>query len=207
MKVLSIDFDIIMYPCIKLYNSYARGNENPTVIWNNLEHDMEIDKFMSYDANILHDIAMLMKRNVANGAKLFKIDEHDKIVDSLNKLHPDEKFDLVNIDFHHDISYSTESNNDMKNFDNYTCANWVGYLSSKNQLDTYEWIRASNSDLCGKNIEDSLGIQYTISRLSRINELGSDFSEIYFCLSPQWVPYKYHHLYNLICDMVSSPEV
>ena len=30
MKILSIDFDTIMFPCIKLYNEYCAGNENDT---------------------------------------------------------------------------------------------------------------------------------------------------------------------------------
>ena len=36
-----------------------------------------------------------------------------------------------------------------------------------------------------------------------IDNTDFQFDDIYFCLSPQWVPYKFHHLYSLIATLVS----
>lgn len=33
MRILSIDFDAIMFPCIRLYNDSCAGQESDTQIW------------------------------------------------------------------------------------------------------------------------------------------------------------------------------
>ena len=202
MKILTVDFDIIMAPCIKLYNNMCAGNANSTELWNSIESRIEVDKFLCYDYNTLHSIAMLMKKSVNNGAEFIKIDEHDKIISKLIPRYNDEKFDITNIDFHHDIAYNKDSINDIKNFDNHTCGNWVAYLHLKEYLDKYTWVKASNSDMCDPEIKSAIGIEYDIINKRDIDKIEPVFDQIYFCLSPQWVPYKYHHLYDLIADMV-----
>lgn len=62
-KILSIDFDIIMYPCIKMYNDKVSGNANPTQLWQGLEHDFNIANILSYDWNLVKYIAQLIKKN------------------------------------------------------------------------------------------------------------------------------------------------
>ena len=60
MKILSIDFDTIMFPCIKLYNDYCMGNANDTQIWNQLEFERDISQYLKYDANAYHNIVKLI---------------------------------------------------------------------------------------------------------------------------------------------------
>ena len=64
LKILSVDFDYIMYPCIKLYNSHVSGAENQTVTWEHLEQLLEIDKYLCYDADALKRITQLILTNV-----------------------------------------------------------------------------------------------------------------------------------------------
>ena len=199
MKILSIDFDYIMSPCIKLYNNYCAGDENATVIWDKLEHDLEIEKFLCYDAQALKKIALLIQRNVKNGAELIPIEEHQEIIELLPK---EETIDLVNIDFHHDIWYSPEAVENINNFNEYNCADWVGYLYLHNRLTSYKWLKAPNSDVY-KGEE----ISYEILGKNDFANIGNDFSKIFFCFSPQWVPYKYRHLYELIIEMCKGEIV
>lgn len=196
-KILSIDFDCIMYPCIKLYNDSCHGNENPTVEWKNIESRQNIDNFLCYDAKILEEIALLIQRNVKNGSKLIPITNHQDIVEYIN-LVDNEKIELANIDFHHDIWYDEDSIDRITHFDEYTCANWVGYLYFKNKLDSYTWVKMPNSDLFMPSNED---VPLTVLRSTEIKDLSNDFDRIFLCLSPQWVPYKFHHLYDLIVKL------
>ena len=146
IKILSIDFDCIMSPCIKLYNDKCFGNENPTLIWKNLSQERNIDNFLCYDAKTLEDITLLIQKAVNSGAVLIPITEHQNIIDNLD-MNSDQKFDVVNIDFHHDIWYNEENITMIEMFDEYNCANWVGYLIKKNKLNSYTWYNMPNSDL------------------------------------------------------------
>lgn len=198
MRVLTIDFDCIMAPCIKLYNEKCFGDENPTVIWNALSNDLNIDNFLCYDARILEDIILLIQRSVNSGAKFVSIVDHQNVVDVVKDLRDDEKIDLVNIDFHHDVWYNRESLNSIEMFDQYNCSNWVGYLYKTDRLNSYTWYKMYGSDLFDCK---ELSIPTTIKKNSEIKGLDGSFDVIYFCLSPQWVPYKYHHLYDIIVKL------
>ena len=201
-KILSIDFDCIMYPCIKLYNDKCHGDENPTIGWKKLSIEMDIDKFLSYDAQVLEDIILLVQRSVSNGAVLIPIQEHQELVKHLD-MESDEKIDLINIDFHHDIWYNRDSISSIKLFNQYNCADWVGYLMKKDKLNSYTWYKMPNSDM----FLDNMDIPFTIKKIKEIKELDEKFDTIYFCLSPQWVPYKYHHLYDLIIKLFGGKPV
>lgn len=213
INVLSIDFDIIMYPCIKLYNGHISGMDNPTNIWRFLENEYDIDKYLSYDAKTLSLIASLIKKNIKNGAKIVFLDEHHKIVDDLKS---DPNFDtnlynLVNVDWHHDIFYRKEDIALTKYFDDYDCSNWIGYLYKKNKLASCKWVKAPNSEV-GNVFRPELGVineedieKFSIADINIEHELQSvkdfDAQIIYLVKSPQWVPYKYQHLYNLLKEI------
>ena len=98
--ILSIDFDIVMYPCIKLYNDKVGGEDNPTRLWEFLEREHDIQEFINYDAKYLLALATLIKNTVHNGAKLHMITEHQEIVDHLKETgaFDEETFIVNNID-------------------------------------------------------------------------------------------------------------
>lgn len=194
LKVLSIDFDYIMAPCIKLYNDLCGGKENPTVVWNHIEHERNIEPFLHYDADSLLKIAMIIKENVKNGAKLIPINEHQEIIKYLS----DCRVELTNIDFHHDVIYNINELSEITDMHKYNCANWVYYLYSNNQLESYTWLKAPQSDML--NFDTDFKIDKILTK-SDFGQLNYDFDLVFFCLSPQWVPYKFHHLYNLIIEL------
>lgn len=195
MKILSIDFDYIMYPCIKLYNNLCDGKENPTVTWNMIEQERGVEKFLCYDANALMEIAKVIKRNIKNGAKLIPINDHDEIIQYLEN---EKNIELLNIDYHHDIIYHSEDINSLADFGKYDCGNWVGYLQLNNFLKEYTWLKAPSSSLCTIDLPN---FQYKTLGLKDFNSITDDYDCVFFCLSPQWVPYKYHHLYQLIISL------
>ena len=203
MKILSIDFDAIMFPCIRLYNEYCYGNENATTIWRQLEFDRDINQYLSYDANVYKNIGKIIFKNIKNGAKLIPIQEHQMLVDHLKKYDLlDLQFDITNIDYHHDIAYNRNSFVEME-FDNYTCADWAGYLMTLNPETTLTWVRCPGSSPYNEDIKEFTNT-ITVRRIDEIVDLDDDYDLIYFCLSPQWVPYVYHHLYDLLIDLAKE---
>ena len=197
LKILSVDFDYIMYPCIKLYNTYVSESENQTVIWEHLEQLLEIDKYLCYDAGALKTITELILKNVKNHATFIPVENHEEIVDILkkDKDYPSAKFDIVNIDFHHDIYYREEDIAEILDFGRYNCSDWLGYLYFTKKLKRCCWLKAPNSDpYDGKAEIEILGKK-------DFGSIKNDFDMVFLCLSPQWVPYKYHHLYELLCSI------
>lgn len=196
-KVLSIDFDYIMAPCIKLYNDMSQGDENPSVIWNIIEHERGIEPFLQYDASSLMDIAKIIKSNIKNGARLVPIKEHQEIVDWLKANDTHGPIDLTNIDFHHDVFYGGDLSL-VTEMDQYNCGNWVYYLHTHNMLSAYTWVKAPQSDMLREDIDFKIS---KILRKSDLKTIPFNFNVVFFCLSPQWVPYKFHHLYDLILEL------
>lgn len=202
MNILSIDFDIIMYPCIKLYNDKVGGESNPTELWRYLEHEYELENFINYDAKYLLKVAKILKQVIDDGAKLIPIQEHQEIVDYLKEreTYQDERYNIYNIDFHHDLWYREEDKNMILSFDKYNCSNWLGYLLMQDKTESCHWVCAGNSGGCPDKFEGKNTLE-TKTRLMEFEVEDLKFDYVFFCLSPQWIPYQFHHLYQLLVEM------
>ena len=71
-KVLSIDFDIIMYPCIKLYSDFSAGDLNPTEMWDFVNKMREVEDKLSYDNNTYLNILNLVLSQLKNNAYIYE---------------------------------------------------------------------------------------------------------------------------------------
>ena len=214
--ILSIDFDYIMFPCIKLYNDLCGGGGNSTITWANIEMQRGVEeKFLQYDANAYTSIVKLVQLAMKKeGTELIPVEEHDKLVDILKEdpEYENDSFNLVNIDFHHDIMYRFNDRNIIKNFDKYNCSDWVGYLMIKDKLSEYTWVKAPNSSLYDHNLDGNYNIKFNIESrriFDNMNEFLNEhpFDKIFLCFSPQWVPHKYKHLYDLIIDLFKPSDI
>ena len=211
LNVLSIDFDIIMYPCIRLYNEHINGSDTAKQIWDFLDHEYEMDKYVSYDAKTLLLLGFLLRTARSNKTRIVPLEEHQQIVDDLKKdvNYDTNLYNLTNVDFHHDIFYRKEDISVTKYFDKYNCSNWVGYLYKNNKLASYTWYKAPNSQGYDPNIiEENDRYKFDIKSVTtdedKIDLLKMIFNTVYIVKSPQWIPYKYIHLYNLICAMAKD---
>lgn len=203
-NILSIDFNYIMYPCIKLYNSMCVEKENSTVIWKNIESALEIDKFLCYDTDSLRAIAKIIKSNVESGAEFIPIQEHNEIIKHLeNKLDEIDALDVFNIDFYHDIYYHEEDFTNIKYFGACDSHSWVGNLIYNEKfgdiLKSYRWLKAPNSSIFPGELPERVSFEMLMRK--DLNNVANEFNTVFLCLSPQVVPYKYHHLYDLLVDM------
>jgi hypothetical protein len=75
-KILSIDFDIIMYPCIKLYNADVNGDDNPIDLWGDLENEYGLgnNNILTYDTKVPKEITQLIAYN--KNKPIYFIQEH-----------------------------------------------------------------------------------------------------------------------------------
>ena len=205
IRVLSIDFDYIMAPCLNLYNHLAHGDENPTVNWLFIEQELNIENHLQYDAKYLQAIVDIIIYQMRNGASFTAIESHEEIVTKLKDLpdYKDVKFDVTNIDFHHDLIYDCENVNRMVDFDEYNCANWFGYLYLKDKINHGTWFKASNSPPPDyEKIKDFFADEEIceVKPSFMLHSLWEEdkYDMIFLCKSPQWVPHQYEHLYNIV---------
>ena len=205
MRILVVDFDIIMHSCIKLYDNRIAQHpeENPNIIWEMLENEFGLNKFMSYDSKILVDIARLIKKSIGNQSEFILVKTNSECLKDILSI---ENFsnitiDITNIDYHHGILKSDEQLQEVSDFDNYDSFSWIGYLFTHSKLDNYTWIAAPSST---QFISEKLKFDFNRLLLKDINSLNCEFDRVYFVRNDRYIPYKYLHLYDLIVELVSK---
>lgn len=205
-NILSIDLDIIMHPSIDLYNNEVNEEDQPKQLWAYLENEynFEKNKILDFDSLTLLNLANLIKVN--KDKPIHFIINHEEIVDYLKKEsdYNSSTYNIYNIDFHHDIWYDTEDALNKWKQDKYDCGNWLGYLYFKKKTASITWLKASNSNMLetpiyGGNFQLNTMTLGDFYKLYKIN-----FDEVYFCLSPQWVPKQFHYLYELFKTLIGD---
>lgn len=213
MHVISIDFNYIMYPCIKLYQDLCNEKENASITWNIIENYRGVTKeFLHYDTRsytkITKMIQSIMYKNPR--CKLIGIDKHSDLIDKLsNELDEGNKLDLVNIDFYHDILYSKADKNKALRFSNYNVNNWVGYLFCKDRIESYTWIKAPNSQFYDHNLDGDTPIEFntvTLDYLDKFIDIPEIWDYIIINFPKYQVPFEYKYLYNLIFELFQRKE-
>jgi hypothetical protein len=199
-KILSIDFDIVMFPSINLYNDDVDGDDNPIEIWKELEEEYGFEDYdlLKYDASTIMEVAKLMKR--FKDKPIHFIKEHQQVVDIL-KEQPDYdncQYHIYNVDHHHDLWYRKSDFKEILEQDKYDCADWLGYLYLKKKTASLTWLKAPNSEDLDIGVYGG-DFKLNILKLRDFPKLYDiDFDEVYFCLSPQWIPKKFKIFYDLI---------
>lgn len=217
MKILCIDLNIIMSPCIRLYMDRVHTEENPGVVWQNLERSMGIGAHLSYDAGVLLKLANLIKEN--RNAE-FIVTEHQKenvalIEERLcearilckgqelsshqgktdQKEIPDaEKTSSVtNIDFFCDAGDAKARSS--FGFGVYNDDSWFGYLARNHQELDLCWIRATESSVSDSLIWEN---RMKIGLFSDTDKIFEGYDLVILSNSGQYVPYCYRHLGELL---------
>ena len=195
-KILTIDFDIIMAPSIELYNEKVPSNS-----WENLLQDpymkLLIADMTHYQrlTNYIIDILPYLKQN-----QIHFINSHENVAKYIDD---NEIYDIINIDHHHDIGYSSEDlDGDCKELN---CANWVKYLWERRKINSYYWIHNKNSKIFNEEYQNKFpelinGTNFEDYILSK--DLIPD--ELIICFSRPWVPNNYQSLYYLWMDIVNK---
>lgn len=177
--ILTIDFDIIMGPSIELYNHLVNGSEDALPV---IEQDIPLIKYANADLNIFAKLTNYLY-NIKDKVDFIFIDSHEEI-----KNYIDKKVNVINIDHHHDLGYTDDTNE-------ITCANWAKKLLEQQKINSYIWIHNPNSLM---NREDNV---YKIDNSLIIQNFYLDKmvlpSKIIICKSFQWIPLEIRNLFSI----------
>lgn len=210
MRILSIDFDWVMEPCIQAYNLYCRGLHDlgPVGSWNDIKTKIPAIDFLNLEMDykkfrqlyfFLQDI---LNKN-PNTPVAIRAD-HDEIIPFVEKYIQDQneetELTFINIDHHHDLGY--QEIKDEKSVV-YGCANWVLYFSHCLNIPVqYKWINNKNSDFF-QHTYDNITIHPATPLLETVN-IQEPFDAIFICASWEWVPIKYQPLFNILVSMIQE---
>ena len=208
MRILSIDFDWVMEPCIQVYNLYCRGDHDlgPCGSWNDVKKiipmidslnlEMDYDKFRQLYF-FVQDV-LIQNPNTPVTIKM----NHNEIIPFIEQhiTADTTSLELINIDHHHDLGYIDSKNNESIV---YGCANWLLYFNDKlNMPIKYKWINNQNSEL-PENTYENIAIHPFTPYLETIN-IQDPFDIIFICASWEWVPIKYQPLFNILASMIQE---
>ena len=205
--ILSIDLDILFAPQIGIYNNLINNTINYESNWDNISDEYDIYNFLPNNKyyNILIDILNVYDDQVN---KIYIGEDHSSILTALNNekesFYTPYKFNIYNIDFHHDISYNQSQQIDIYN-QIASCSNWVGFLSYYNFLEEYYWWSDPCSSFSKKLLlnEDTKGIMpkhFTRKELL-IDQFPLDLQidMLFITYSIPWIPPCY---YLIIKDLL-----
>jgi hypothetical protein len=200
IKVLSIDMDYILEPCIELYNDLVNEKSPRQDLWNFMNSVRQIDEHLKYNdrnLNFIFDAYSKCLKNIRNKNKVIFANSHDAILFELTKKdYYDSTFNIINIDHHHDIFYNPQSAEDVDKKDIVYCGNWVWYLDKYKLVKDYTWISNYNSQKF--NHEDVLSCNLKTIIQPNKYILDSNVDVIFVCKSPQWLPQKYDVFFDIL---------
>ena len=177
-NILTIDFDIIMAPCIELYNHMV-----PSISWENLMANFSQGKLFHADLYLYQYLTdkLLFLLEKMNKEDIVVIEDHGQIIKYLDL---NEKMNIYNIDHHHDCGYPGSQEKIEEDILN--CSNWGLILSEKKILNNFYWIRNHNSSIPNKDIRKVDFIDIDLSEFNFENMPIPD--KLVLCLSEPWVP-------------------
>lgn len=216
IHVISIDFNYIMYPCIKLYQDLSNEKENAMLTWDLITNYRGVSReFLQYDTRSYTKITKLIQTimyDTNNRCKLIPIKDHSNICDQfINQ--EGITLDLVNIDFYHDIFYTKDDKNRIINFGTYDSKDWVGNLFLYNKIDSYVWIKAPNSNSFNFGLLEGTNIKFnyedgikTLDYFDILTDCSDIWDYIFVNFPEHQVPFEYKHLYDLIFELFQRKE-
>lgn len=208
-NILSIDLDIVFSPYVGLYNNLVGDIYNVDYIWERISQIYDIKNFFPNEEykKLIIDIINHYKTQVDT---VYIGEDHSSILNALNEeknnFKKPYKFNIYNIDFHHDIIYN---DGDIVTIPLglSSCANWIGFLNYFNFINSYTWWKSPQSTFKVFELTDKFRDfspvnlkQYEFSNLFPTN-LKIDM--LYITFSAPWIPPKY---YSVIQDILSNVD-
>ena len=201
MNVLTVNLNIMMKDCIRLYEQYVNEEENPSVLWNALEQHLGLEKFLCVDSNIICEIIRTLKP-LKNKGVPFYFTENPKNIPEIFKDCKD-KISLVNVDYFHHIYYDAFQL--LEDFGKYNENNWVGYMLFNGKLESYEWGKVSTSQdfKPQESVSEELFNRCHSIITTPYNEVlksveNRDFDKVILCYSNSYIPYKFEFIWRML---------
>lgn len=194
-RILSIDFDYFIDTDIDTRNTkFPDGvDEKPTTElideWNIMYTKYPEIK----DIGVIEDfIACKGNLSMLRFGKVLISNSHKDIAKLFPLIDPEDKLEVIHIDFHHD--------NYISGGDKVDCANWVRHLMQLRGNNTrIEWIRRNDSETTSL---EGVFPYYT----HRDFIIDGEYDYIFLCFSPEWTPPHLAHYFNELCKSVDHLE-
>lgn len=199
--ILTIDLDIIMEPCINLYNKDIQPQQTREQMWNNIQNWRDIERHLSINKDLWNTIVKIIeKASIKQIPYIAYSDNHGQILPFLNYIYNHYGYKLgtdliINIDHHHDLGYHDV--NQQINHNIITCANWAYFLLNTHYTNAYLWLHNQNSEICNHFSEFNSSENIFTSDID-IDILLEKCDGIIFIGSSAWIPLQYnHYLFSL----------
>lgn len=178
--ILTIDFDIIMGPSIEIYNNLINERFG---IKNAAEEINGLLFYCNADLNIYSKLTtyLLQLYGYINPNNVHFIYDHEQVCNYLEK---NKKYNIINIDHHHDYGYN-------KNSPELYCGNWVLKMEEENLLNSYLWIGDPSSVVIPEKKDEFINFYDYDLNLLQIPD------KLIICASFQWIPEQFHPLFYL----------
>ena len=209
VKVLAVDMNFIMFPCIKLYFDSVNPDEHSTITWQNLYERKDIDQFLNIDTKAFLNITKIIKKFISNARKIKLVEYQKDIIDDLTLDNDGIMYDIVNLDFYHDLFIDPKRDKQkLKHFNKYNEMNWVGYIDAKEKLFGYHWTSTPNSPVLDPSIKfNSERVNHrSYYNIDEILEDQYGFEEIYISYSPNLVPHKFKYLADFLYEVFKKED-
>lgn len=190
-NIVTIDFDIIMAPCIQLYNNMV-----PNFSWDDLKNSFPQMQLLNADLIHYQRLTQWLLKIITKipKEKVIFIENHG----ALNKYLPHEEINVYNIDHHHDCGYG-EKPKDKEELD---CGNWVYDIAQHGFLKTYTWIKNTSSSREKEKYEGLINYKFDLINYN-LEELPVP-DLLILCLSEPWTPPEYRPLFYLWKDLLEN---
>jgi len=191
--ILTIDFDVIMWPSIELYNNKIQGDVDRM---EEIEKGIPLLKYANADLELYQTLTNYLLKAKDNGSEFYFIDTHEKALNYIT-----EPCALINIDHHHDLGYSKSQWED-KNL--IACGNWVYRGIKDGKIKKYMWL-CDFTSISPFNLQEDVGLIETCVNATNFDQLIIP-KKIIICSSFMWIPTAIRPLYFLWEDLLERKE-
>ena len=210
--ILSIDLDIIFSPYVGIYNNLATCQLPPDTVWKNIQNSYYIDDFEPNKKYL--DLILCVINNYQNKVnKIYIGEDHSCILSAMqqekNIWNFPYKFNLYNIDYHHDIFYTPDQGKLIEEHGIADCGCWVGYLTYFDYINKYYWYCGLGADVEEDMLMDVN--EKAVPETQRIvfnnfpQNLNIDL--LFISLSWPWIPPNYYNIIKEVLNIVNYDKV
>lgn len=185
--IITIDFDVIMWPSIELYNNMVEGEKD---ILPNIEKDIPLIQYSNADLKLYYQLTEYLLKMKKENIQIKFIDSHEKILDYVEN-----PCNLINIDHHHDLGYNECQWKNKK----IECANWGYWGIKKGLFKSFIWLHGWMSTMWNPQLNNEIKNIPMVENIIFGVDLNQIIkpSKIIICSSYNWIPMSIRPLFNL----------
>ena len=206
-RILSVDFDWIMRPCIEAYNGMCGNAHNLNDLvdsWDYILHRLQ-DMPLHCCEEQFADLALFLKTvtKTLPADHIYFILNHDEVFDVLKKYDCTEEVIIVNVDHHHDFGYPTKDSPEP--FSKYlTVANWVHCLHNEKRLAHYTWVGNNNSEgmsMVAEKLQEKFSFYTDLRKIDHLR-----YDDVIVCFSQEWIPPNVRPMFYVLKELINKED-